>query len=126
MNFNKNEVTVVSLASSDLQLTLPFFIEEGYHIQTDDQDKTSYLFTTFTLDKEIEPLSQEFQFTPHQWSFEDGESFQVISEHFKVSLQLPRQIVKDKTILKGYLFYQACDSVKCYFPRTLPVQVRLK
>ena len=52
-----------------------------------------------------------------------GTSSQVISNEFRVEVQIKTTSHKTPGKFKGRLYYQTCDDQKCYFPRVLEFEV---
>lgn len=110
-------------------ITLTFMIKEKYHIQGALLDNeflipTRLIFKSesgITIDRALFP-------TPHKfWMTGVAEALDVFSNKLEVRVPIHAEklITKGKKAVKGSLYFQACDSVKCYYPRTLEFELEI-
>jgi hypothetical protein len=123
-------VTMRAGGSSTIDLSVE--VMDGYHIQSNKADVESIIPTTLGIEsdkeiflrKQIFPKAKKFKLkgTDEVLDVYDGR-FNV-----RISLGAGRKIRKGLHRLNGKMDYQACDSVRCLFPRvaefTLEVEVR--
>lgn len=110
-------------------VTLTFLINEKYHIQGAFIDNEYLIPTrlTFTSKEEIVIGSVQFP-APHKfWMASVDEPLEVFSNklEIKVPLEVSKSSKRGVYPMKGSLYYQACDSVKCYYPRNLDFEVKV-
>ncbi|HEX8038198.1 MAG TPA: protein-disulfide reductase DsbD domain-containing protein [Chryseosolibacter sp.] len=105
-------------------------VKTGYHIQAH-RIKDDLLIpttleiegdTSFKITNQVFPPAKQFALTGTDQSLEvyDGD-FEI-----QTSLRLSRRIQKGFRQVKGRLNYQACDSVRCLFPRTVEFPVNIE
>ena len=104
-------------------------VNNGYHIQAHEIVDEHIIPTTleiaydgnFVIKKQVFPPTKKFVLTGTDRSLEvfDGD-FQILT-----SLSMSERIQKGVRQLKGKLKYQACDSVRCLFPRTVEFLVNI-
>jgi DsbC/DsbD-like thiol-disulfide interchange protein len=111
---------------------ITFTIRDGYHIQANKPLDVNLIPTELTIIPSGEFMIYEPKFpapVPFQLK-NDPEAMMVFDGKLEILLPI---VVRENTKngsyqIKGNLKYQACDSVKCYFPRNVlfevPVQVR--
>lgn len=112
-----------------LTVTLPFKIEDGFHIQDVSDTKDNLIPTelTFHVGQAYEIISQEFSVPHYDLVILDQVKHRVLSNEFKVVIMLKKKS-ESKTsgsILSGELYYQTCNDRQCFFPRTLGFEVAL-
>lgn len=117
-------------AGKKATVALAFQIEEGFHIQADKVNNTNLIPATLAFTPPDGIVIGEPQFPPHTLSQLEGanESFQVFDK--ALNLRIPVSVAETQQariyLLKGKLHYQACDSVRCYFPEEYAFEVALK
>ena len=128
-----DEIVKVNNAAASAQAgqgsSFKIFIEVkiGYHIQAN-QVTDEYIIPTtlqiepvkgFTLGQTVFPSSRKFKLvgTDNQLDVYDGE-FEI-----NVPFQTTSTIKKGRFLMKGKINYQACDSVRCLFPRTISFSI---
>lgn len=123
----KNTYSIPSIQVDTL--CLEFKVSEGFHIMSD-EEKFAGITTKIRLNTP-EGLSVGSPIFPKPKALQlrgATDTLSVFENHLEVLL--PLQVInsgkKGNFILKGSLFYQACDSRKCYFPRELAFSVQLK
>ena len=124
------ETPVIHLKTGEQVLaTIKFKIAQEFHIMSDNPGSENLLPTTF----KIEPV-QEIEFGkiifPSSSSFKiEGteEIFNVFSDTIclKVPVSVSKKIVAGIYKTEAKLFYQACDSRKCYFPKEFKFPVTI-
>ena len=107
----------------DLLIKTVVSVKNGYHIQAHEVADELIMPTTleiagdknFVVKKQIFPPTKKFQLTgtDQQLDVYDGE-FEI-----ETYVRMPERVQKGVVQLKGKLKYQACDSVRCLFPRTV-------
>ena len=128
-----SNLPVVIIKTGDTNtVTIPFQIKYGYHIQADTVNDDNLIAAELTfenidgidLGKPDYPDYKEFQLkgTDDKLLVFDG------LIQIKVNISASETVAKGQYSLLGSLYYQACDSVRCLFPRTvnfqLPIEVR--
>jgi hypothetical protein len=113
-----------------IKVTLPFTISEGYHIQDASNTLDDVLPTKISFDD-----NRSYKIKEHTYSLVnydivvlDKVSHKVMSNLLEVTVTivLKKGVSIGQNTLKGELFYQACDHMRCFFPRTLAFNVPLK
>ncbi|MBR9997898.1 MAG: hypothetical protein KFF73_02955 [Cyclobacteriaceae bacterium] len=106
-------------------------IHEGYHIQADEVNDKNLIPTTLTFSEVPEDVILYDPVYPEPGFFKlknVDDLMPVFSRILKISI--PAAVKKGATSnvfsIKGNLNYQACDSVKCYFPRDLSVNLMIR
>ena len=107
----------------DVSIKIVVSVEDGYHIQAHEVADELIIPTTLEIagdeglvvKKQIFPETKKFQLTGTDQHLEvyDGE-FEI-----ETHVGIPDHVQKGVVQLKGKLKYQACDSVRCLFPRTV-------
>lgn len=106
-------------------IELYFRVKDNYHIQANQLNDENLIPTTLNLTGPDNFAAGKALFPPPEKFLMTGtdEQLDVFSNQFKI--YVPVKINNFKTqdkhslVLNGNLFYQACDSVKCYYPRNL-------
>ena len=110
-------------------VTLPFTISEGYHIQDAFNTLDNVLPTKISFEDKAHYQIREYTYSQVDYDTVvlDKVSHKVMSNELKVTvtIDLKEGVSMGKTTLKGELFYQACDHMRCFFPRTLSFSVAL-
>ena len=114
-------------AGSAKSAIIPFQIKYGYHIQADTVNDENLIAAELTFDyldgidlgKLNYPEFKEFQLkgTDDKLLVFDGE-FRVM-----VEIKVSKSVKKGSYSLPSSLYYQACDSARCLFPRRLNFQL---
>lgn len=110
-------------------LEVVFQIKEGYHIQANQILDENLIPTSITTRSSDEIIVFDPIF-PASISFNlKNVKEPIMIFHNKLMINLPI-VVKEETedgiyVVIGNLHYQACDSVKCYFPRDLPFEIEI-
>lgn len=122
---NTKEVAVRPGKESVVRLEV--HVREGYHIQANQTENESVIPTRiditsdqkFTIGKMIFPATRKFKLegTEDHLDVYDG-AFEV-----QIYIRAPRRIRKGVYQLNGKLNYQACDAVRCLFPRTAEFRI---
>ncbi len=110
-------------------IKLEFEIKKGYHIQSHQPGGENLIPTELEIEWPggISQYQQKFS-EPHFFTLEGADDvLSVFSEQLVIEIiieivdgmEMPEQ-------LKGNLRYQACDRVKCFFPRTFPFTISLE
>jgi len=122
-----NHVAVDIDAGESAEIKLPFRIQFGYHIQADTVNDENLIRAELSFNQ-IDgvqtgrpkfPDFKKFQLkgTDEKLLVFDGEM------NILVPLSVDPSTKKGSYHLPGGLYYQACDSVRCLFPRRLEFQV---
>lgn len=116
-------------AGTEQTIRLTFRIDEKYHIQGA-EIKDEYLIPTrltFTDTSGISIGTVTFPPTKKFWMNGVDEPLEVFDHLLEVDIivQAARAGKKKQYPVKGNLYYQACDSFKCYYPRSLDFQILL-
>ena len=107
----------------DALVTIFVIIKNGYHIQAHEATDELIIPTTLEIadsqnlivNNQVFPPAKKFMLTG------TGTPMEVYDGEFAIqaSLNVSRQIQKGIYQLNAKLKYQACDSVRCLFPRTV-------
>lgn len=112
-----------------VRVTLPFTVAEGYHIQDASNTLDDVLPTkiSFEDDANYQIRSYDYSQVDYDTVVLDKVSHKVMSNLLEVTvtIDLKESASTGQTTLKGELFYQACDHMRCFFPRTLAFEVAL-
>jgi hypothetical protein len=120
---------VVARAGEQSEFNLGVEINEGYHVQSskvkDELIPTSVEFNSipgFTFNKIIFPSAKKFKLEGADDTLDvyDGK-FSI-----KIVFTTDSKIKKDPHQLNGKLKYQACDSVRCLFPKSVDFSIRVE
>ena len=126
VSFNDTEVRI-SVEKEILIITLPFTIDEDYHIQAESEVLDNLIATEISFEQNgsFEIESYEFSLTNYDTVVLNQFTHRVLSDRVEVTvtLRLKGENVKKNNELKGELYYQACDDQRCFFPRTLGFNV---
>ena len=122
---NVPKVIVQAGKSSVINITVE--VKNGYHIQANKVDNEFIIPTTLeingdekiTLKKQIFPSAKQFKLEG------TDEHLDVYDGRFEINIffKARKEIQKGIRQLKGKLNYQACDSVRCLFPRVIDFSI---
>lgn len=109
-------------------ITVSFQIKDGYHIQANEVNDNSLIPVKLEMETS-EGISYGMPIFPGWKEFKmEGTNNRLWVFDEILDVRIPFTISKENStsdyLLKGNLHYQACDSWKCYFPRTLEFEVR--
>lgn len=128
VSFNDTEVRI-SEEKEILIITLPFTIDEGYHIQAESETLNNLIATEISFEKNgsFDILYHKFSLTNYETIVLNEFSHRVLSDKVEVTVALKFKENKSKKGigLNGELYYQACDDQRCFFPRSLAFNVAL-
>lgn len=124
VSFEKQEVVILQ-NSSITTVVLPFKIQDGYHIQSDQVGEENLMPTeiSFEEDANRKVTSAIFKVESYDELALGSTQLKVISNEFRVQVELKTSDLDSGSSLKGKLYYQTCDNKKCYFPRVLDFEV---
>lgn len=129
VQYNTADVKV-DREGSVVKVTLPFTISEGYHIQDAYNTLDDVLPTKVSFEDKANYQVREYTYSQVDYDTVvlDKLSHKVMSNLLKVTvtIDLKEGVSIGQTTLKGELFYQACDHMRCFFPRTLEFNVPLR
>jgi len=118
---------ITMISGTSRTVTVPFRIEYGYHIQADTVNDENLIpaelmiesIEGMALGKPAYPDYREFQLkgTDQKLLVFDGEL------NIVVRISASGSVREGSYTLPGSLYYQACDSVRCLFPRKLDFNV---
>lgn len=122
VRFEGNNMFKVT-AGTEQTIRLTFNIDDRYHIQGADLDNEYLIPTrlTFTEQDGIRVISSAFPPTKKFWMNGVDEPLEVFDHLLVVDVTVKTAKTRGKKQypVKGNLYYQACDSFKCYYPRSL-------
>jgi DsbC/DsbD-like thiol-disulfide interchange protein len=104
-----------------------FKIKEGYHIQANKVLDDNLIPSSITTQspEEIKVENPVFP-VPVEFHLKNVKEAMLVF-HNTLRINLPVNISENTKdgifVISGNLHYQACDSVKCYFPRDLPFEI---
>ena len=107
-------------------------VKEGYHIQANEVNDEALIPTTLQIENNAFLVISKQEFPPgKQFKLEGADNLlDVYDGEFRIKLFLEpvQPAAESKHVLKARLRYQACDSKRCLFPRTIdfliPVEVK--
>lgn len=126
----KEEPEYTFIAGQENHIQLSFLIREGYHIQAYQVKDENLIPSELTFEESdtlifpgdpVFPEAVEFRMKGTE------EAMDVYSDllEIKVPLRTFKYLERGAYLIKGKLHYQACDDVKCYFPRDLPFTMKI-
>lgn len=110
-------------AGNEAIITVLVEVRQGYHIQAHEVQDEFIIPTTLEIDggKEFKMHKQDFP-PPRKFKLESADDYLEVYDgkfeihtYFSTGQETPRKLHQ----LNGRLNYQACDSVRCLFPRTI-------
>lgn len=105
-------------------------VKPGYHIQASQVNDEYLVPTTIEINRNDEFRMKETVFPPSKkFQLEGTDSYlDVYDERFEILMpfNLQKTTLKGNYRLHGKLKYQACDSVRCLFPRSVEFFVDVK
>ena len=119
-------VTELTVSTEQAALALDFKILRGYHIQAHQPDVNWMIPTRLEINSTLKLKPAKF---PPSWDLPwpgEEEPMKVYKCLLNVSVPFDQKLEPGSYRLEGTLYYQACDRVKCYFPRTLNFEITLK
>lgn len=126
---NKQQLVTVLKKGASGSIPIEFKIKPGYHIIADHGSDRSLLYTKLFVQGVNGVQAGEARYASVQ-------EFVPLGIHdkagiFKDTLEIsvPVNIAEDARsgihLIRGSLYYQACDATKCYFPRELTFQLAI-
>ena len=111
-------------------IVLVFKIKDGYHIQAD-QVLEDHLIPTSLSIKTPEEMVVSSPVFPDPFPFHLKNVSQKMEVfHKELEVRIPLAVSEGTThgkyLINGNLHYQACDSLKCYFPRDFPFNINIE
>ncbi len=111
-------------------IAIPFQIKYGYHIQADTVNDPNLIAAELTFEN-IEGID------PGKLDYPDYHEFQLNGTDekllvfdgsilIKVDISASATMAKGHYLLPGSLYYQACDSSRCLFPRKINFQLPIE
>ena len=110
------------------RLVIPFNVEDGYYIQDFAEVVGNVIPTHFSINDNsgFEKIEQELGATEFDNVKLDKLTHRVIKNGFAIDMILRlNEYTQYPEVLQGELFYQTCNSRRCFFPRTLKFEVSL-
>lgn len=124
---NKNEIKI-ERAGNLTRVMIPFNVEDGYYIQDFTDVVGNVLPTEFSVDTNsgFEKIEQELATQDFDYVKFDKLTHRVLKERFVVEVILRlKENSKYPEHFTSTLFYQTCNTVKCFFPRELNFDIEL-
>ncbi|WP_053990453.1 protein-disulfide reductase DsbD domain-containing protein [Mangrovimonas sp. TPBH4] len=120
--------TIYQVQKGKNTVELEFFISEGYHIQAN-TNVLDWVSPSVLNMETIDALTDVTVCFPesHEIFLEGIEDpLKVFSNRLLVKVEFSISRITEPSMLwKGSLWYQACDDKQCFYPRNLPVTLRL-
>jgi hypothetical protein len=117
-----NTQKVIVNAGSDSVIKIAIEIKDGYHIQANEV-KDPFIPTTLEIKGDREIIIKDKVFPPAKKFKLEGTDYylDVYDGIFEINIffTTKKEIRKALHHLYGQLNYQACDSVRCLFPKTV-------
>lgn len=126
VEFKANEVKV-SKNQELINVTLSFEILENYHIQSEKIEDNNFIPTEIHFEdlNGFKMVGYKFSKVQRKKLVLDQLECEVLSGQLEVTLQLEKMSTMNKSLdLIGYLYYQACDDMRCFYPRSLNFRVK--
>ena len=126
VEFKSDEVKI-STSKEYVTVTLPFEILESYHIQTEKIENNNFIPTEihFENPEGFKILNYQFSKVNRENLVLDELKCEVLGGILEVTVELEKKSSSSKALdLKGYLYYQACDDMRCFYPRSLNFSVK--
>jgi hypothetical protein len=126
VEFKSDEVNI-SINKEYITVTLPFEILESYHIQTEKIENNNFIPTEihFENPEGFKILNYQFSKVNRENLVLDELKCEVLGGILEVTVELEKKSSSSKALdLKGYLYYQACDDMRCFYPRSLNFSVK--
>lgn len=127
VDFKDDEVKISSKGEY-LTVVLPFEILENFHIQSEKIENNNFIPTEIHFDEPngYNILGYEFSKVKRDQLVLDQLKCEVLSGQLEVTVHLEKTTKANKSPdFMGYLYYQACDDMRCFYPRNLPFNVKL-
>lgn len=124
---NKDEIQIEH-AGSLTHIMIPFKVEDGYYIQDFTDVVGNVLPTEFSVDSNsgFEKIEQELATQEYDYVHLDKLTHRVLKERFVVEVILRlKENSKYPENFTSTLFYQTCNTIKCFYPRTLKFEVQI-
>jgi len=126
VEFKEDEVKI-STNKEYVTVALPFEILKAYHIQTEKVVDNNLIPTKIHFDDPdgFKILDYKFSKVQRDNLVLDQLKCEVLSGRLEITLELEKKSSTNKSLdLKGYLYYQACDDRRCFYPRSLHFNVK--
>jgi len=126
VEFKSDEVKI-STNKEYITVTLPFEILESYHIQTEKIENNNFIPTEIHFEdpEGFKILNYQFSKVNRENLVLDELKCEVLGGILEVTVELEKKSSSSKALdLKGYLYYQACDDMRCFYPRSLNFSVK--
>jgi hypothetical protein len=125
------EAPIAILSPGDTrEVAIILMISEGYHIQSAQPSDENLIASELYVESVPEFIPGEPEFPPAQefrmvgmeeaWAVYDG----VVE--IKLPIRAATSVPAGSYTISATLHYQACDSIKCYFPRDLDFSIDLR
>ena len=110
-------------------LYLKFQVANSFHILANQGNEDQFLATQLKMKSSSNITTTQTKFpTPKPFPIEGvDEPMKVFDNLFEVKIQfkVAKDISKGEHTIEGNLFYQACNSKKCFFPKELTFKVTI-
>lgn len=126
VEFKSDEVKIAT-SKEYVTVTLPFEILESYHIQTEKIENNNFIPTEIHFEdpEGFKILNYQFSKVNRENLVLDELKCEVLGGILEVTVELEKKSSSSKALdLKGYLYYQACDDMRCFYPRSLNFSVK--
>lgn len=125
-----NAPRVIVGAGKHSVVNIAIEVKNGYHIQANKVSNESMIPTTLDMssDKSLIVIKQVFP-SAKKFKLEGTDEYlDVYDGRFEISIffNTPRQTKKGLHRLDGKLNYQACDSIRCLFPRAAEFSIEVE
>ena len=121
---------VIIKAGKTNTVAIPFQIKYGYHIQADTVNDENLIAAELTFEN-VEGIFPGKLYYPDYHEFQlNGTNEKLLvfdgSILIKVDISASTTVAKGHYLLPGSLYYQACDSSRCLFPRKVNFQLPIE
>jgi hypothetical protein len=105
-------------------------IKEGYHLQANPVNDDFLIPTTLEVQSDKEIITGNPIYPPGESFNLEGSTDTLLVYSDKFYIEFPLKVTKKtqpgEYALKGKLHYQACDSIKCFAPRSMIFTIPIK
>lgn len=119
--------TVLRAGESGFML-VDVIVRPGYHVQANPPAFPNLIPLTLTLDPapDVEIGTPVYPPPERLRLGGSGETLLVLDGRFSIRVPVKRSTAAPASVqIRGTLRYQACDDVRCLFPRSIPVTLRV-
>ncbi|MFC1843974.1 protein-disulfide reductase DsbD domain-containing protein [Thermodesulfobacteriota bacterium] len=118
---------VIAARGETVQLTVRAKIKKGFHIQANPAADEFLIATTLTIEADENIVPGNPVYPPGIPYRLEGSTEDLLTYEDEMSIILPVKVLESaspgKVNITGRLRFQACDDIKCLYPRSIPVVI---